>query len=122
VTAALASGFVGWLLHIALGVELLRLVVPLEPPHTFYQAMITALVIEVLSGTITTLPGAAIHRAKVSQFMLLSGSRLADRQWTFVMAAAKGWSNARYAHTPPPDKPSDVFLLPTAAGSRCRVG
>jgi len=39
------GGFVGWLLHIALGVDLLRLVVPKEPPHTFYQAMITALLI-----------------------------------------------------------------------------
>jgi H+/Cl- antiporter ClcA len=51
-------------LHIALGVDLLRLVVPKEPPHTFYQAMITALVIGLLSGTITALSGAAIYRAK----------------------------------------------------------
>jgi H+/Cl- antiporter ClcA len=65
VTAALAGGLVGWLLHIALGVDLLRLVVPREPPHTFYQAMITALLIGLLSGTITALSGAAINRAKV---------------------------------------------------------
>jgi H+/Cl- antiporter ClcA len=58
------GGFVGWLLHIALGVDLLRLVVPREPPHTFYQAMITALLIGVLSGTITAISGAAINRAK----------------------------------------------------------
>jgi len=64
VTAALVGGFVGWLLHIALGVDLLRLVVPKEPPHTFYQAMITALLIGALSGTITAISGAAIYRAK----------------------------------------------------------
>jgi chloride channel protein, CIC family len=64
VTAALAGGFVGWLLHLALGVDLLRLVVPKEPPHTFYQAMITALLIGLLSGTITAVSGAAIYRAK----------------------------------------------------------
>jgi H+/Cl- antiporter ClcA len=64
VTAALAGGFVGWLLHIALGVDLLRLVVPKEPPHTFQQAMITALLIGALSGTITAISGAAIYRAK----------------------------------------------------------
>ena len=64
VTAALAGGFVGWLLHVALRVDLLRLVVPHEPPHSFYQAMITALAIGVLSGTITAMSGAAIHRAK----------------------------------------------------------
>jgi len=64
VTAALVGGFVGWLLHIALRVDLLRLVVPKEPPHTFHQAMITALVIGVLSGTITAISGAAIYRTK----------------------------------------------------------
>jgi H+/Cl- antiporter ClcA len=64
VTAALVGGLVGWLWHIALGVNLLRLVVPREPPHTFYQAMVTALVIGALSGTITAISGAAIYRAK----------------------------------------------------------
>jgi H+/Cl- antiporter ClcA len=64
VTAALVGGFVGWLLHIALGVDLLRLVVPREPPHAFHQAMITALLIGALSGTITAVSGAAISRAK----------------------------------------------------------
>jgi H+/Cl- antiporter ClcA len=64
VTAAVVGGYVGWLLHIALGVNLLRLVVPKEPPHTFYQAMITALLIGALSGTMTAITGAAIDRAK----------------------------------------------------------
>jgi chloride channel protein, CIC family len=64
VTAALVGGLVGWLLHIALGVDLLRLVVPKEPPHSFYQALITALVIGALAGTITAMSGAAIQRAK----------------------------------------------------------
>jgi H+/Cl- antiporter ClcA len=64
VTAALVGGFVGWILHIALGVDLLRLVVPREPPHTLHQAMMTALLIGLLSGTITALSGAAIYRAK----------------------------------------------------------
>jgi chloride channel protein, CIC family len=62
--AALVGGYIGWLLHIALGVDLLRLVVPNEPPHSFYQATITALAIGVLSGTVTALSGAAIYRAK----------------------------------------------------------
>jgi chloride channel protein, CIC family len=64
VTAALVGGLVGWLLHIALGVNLLRLVVPSEPPHSFYQALITAFAIGALSGTVTALSGAAIYRAK----------------------------------------------------------
>ena len=64
VTAALVGGFVGWLLNIYLGVNLIRLVVPKEPPHSVYQALITALLIGVLSGSITSLSGAAIYRAK----------------------------------------------------------
>jgi len=79
-TAALAGGFVGWLLHIALHVDLLRLVVPSEPPHAFHQAMITALLIGMLSGIITALSGAAIYRAKffpVHPFLRLAVSGLA---------------------------------------------
>ena len=64
VTAALVGGFVGWLLNVLLGVDLIRLVVPKEPPHSFYQAVVTALLIGVLSGSITALSGAAIYRAK----------------------------------------------------------
>ena len=64
VTAALVGGLVGWLLNILLGVNLIRLVVPTEPPHSFYQALITALLIGVLAGSITSLSGAAIYRAK----------------------------------------------------------
>src|SRR5215475_6921747 len=45
VPAALLGGFVGWLLHIALRVDLLRLVVPHEPPHSFYQGVVTVLLI-----------------------------------------------------------------------------
>jgi chloride channel protein, CIC family len=64
VTAALVGGFVGWLLHISLGVDLIRLVVPKEPPHNLYQGMITALLIGSLSGSITSISAAAIYRAK----------------------------------------------------------
>lgn len=64
VTAALVGGFVGWLLNIYLGVNLIRLVVPRELPHSLYQGLITALLIGVLSGSITSLSGAAIYRAK----------------------------------------------------------
>jgi H+/Cl- antiporter ClcA len=67
VTAALAGGVVGWLLNIYLGVDLVRLVVPKEPPQSFYQAVITALLIGVVSGSITGLSGAAIYRAKAWQ-------------------------------------------------------
>ena len=64
VSAALVGGFVGWLLNILLGVNLIRLVVPKESPHSFYQAVVSALLIGVLSGSITSLSGAAIYRAK----------------------------------------------------------
>src|SRR5262245_43151291 len=67
VTAALAGGFIGWLLNIYLRVDLIRLVVPMEPPQSFYQTLITALLIGLLSGSITGLSGAAIYRAKAWQ-------------------------------------------------------
>jgi H+/Cl- antiporter ClcA len=53
--------------NVYLGVNLIRLVVPNEPPHTFHQALITAVFIGVLSGSITSLSGAAIYRAKAWQ-------------------------------------------------------
>ena len=64
VTAALVGGLVGWLLNIWLNVNLIRLVVPKEPPHSLYQGLVTALLIGGLSGSITALSGAAIYRAK----------------------------------------------------------
>jgi CIC family chloride channel protein len=64
VTAALVGGFVGWLLNISLGVDLIRLVVPREPPHTLPQAVITALLIGALAGAVTSITGATIYRAK----------------------------------------------------------
>lgn len=64
VTAALVGGVVGWLLNISMGVNLIRLVVPKEPPHSFYQAIVTALLIGLLSGAITAFAGAAIYKAK----------------------------------------------------------
>jgi H+/Cl- antiporter ClcA len=64
VTAALVGGLVGWLWHIVLNVDLIRLVVPKEPPHNFYQAMATALLIGLLSGSITSIASTATYRAK----------------------------------------------------------
>jgi H+/Cl- antiporter ClcA len=64
VTAALVGGFVGWLVHISLRVDLIRLVVPKESPHSLYQGIITALIIGALSGSITSISAAAIYRAK----------------------------------------------------------
>jgi H+/Cl- antiporter ClcA len=64
-TAALLGGVVGWLMNIALGVNLIRLVVPREPPHTVSQALITIFLIGALGGSITGATGATIHRAKV---------------------------------------------------------
>jgi CIC family chloride channel protein len=62
--AALIGGFVGWRIDTVFGLSLIRLVVPHEPPINFAQAAITALFIGVLSGTITSLAGSAIYRAK----------------------------------------------------------
>jgi H+/Cl- antiporter ClcA len=62
--AALIGGFVGWGIDRGFGLSLIRLVVPKVPPVNFIQAVITALFIGTLSGTITSLAGSAIYRAK----------------------------------------------------------
>ena len=67
VTAALVGGFVGWFWHTALAVDLIRLVVPQEPPHNLHQALLTALLIGLLSGSITSIAATAIYRAKFWQ-------------------------------------------------------
>jgi H+/Cl- antiporter ClcA len=64
VTAALVGGVVGQLMNVALHVNLIRLVVPQEPPHSLSQGVMTALLIGALSGSITSLTGVAIYRAK----------------------------------------------------------
>ena len=64
VTAALAGGFVGWAINATFSLDLIRLVVPKEPPGSFAQAAITALFIGVASGVISSLAGLAVYRAK----------------------------------------------------------
>jgi H+/Cl- antiporter ClcA len=87
------GGFVGWLLHISLGVDLIRLVVPKEAPHTLYQGMVTALLIGALSGSITSISGAAIYRAKGWQAhpivrLVLGGLALAGAAVVLSLIAA----------------------------------
>src|SRR5262245_13955684 len=49
VTAALIGGFIGWVINGTFSLNLIRLIVPKEPPGNFYQAAITALFIGALS-------------------------------------------------------------------------
>ena len=51
VLAALIGGFVGWGIDVVFDLNLIRLVVPKEPPVNFTQAVITALFIGALSGS-----------------------------------------------------------------------
>jgi H+/Cl- antiporter ClcA len=67
VTAGLVGGAVGWLMNIVLGVDLFRLVVPREPPHTFFQAAAAAVLIGSLAGVITTATAEAIESVKAWQ-------------------------------------------------------
>jgi CIC family chloride channel protein len=63
-TAALAGGLIGWAINVVFHLDLIRLVVPKEPPDNLPHAVTTALFIGVASGAITSLAGAAIYRAK----------------------------------------------------------
>jgi H+/Cl- antiporter ClcA len=64
ILAALIGGFVGWGIDVVFGLNLIRLVVPKEPPVNFTQAALTTLFIGALSGTITSFAASAIYRAK----------------------------------------------------------
>jgi H+/Cl- antiporter ClcA len=63
-TAGLVGGVVGWLMNVLLRVDLFRLVVPKEPPHSFPQAAMAVVLIGSLAGAVTALTGEAIYRAK----------------------------------------------------------
>jgi chloride channel protein, CIC family len=63
-TAGVVGGLVGYLMNVVLGVDLFRLVVPKEPPHSLLQAASAAVLIGLLAGVVTALTGAAITRAK----------------------------------------------------------
>ena len=64
VTAALVGGAVGWLVNVALQVDLFRLVVPKEPPHTFVQAAAASILVGAIAGLIPWAMAVAIARAK----------------------------------------------------------
>jgi H+/Cl- antiporter ClcA len=62
--AALVGGFIGWAITACLHLEFIRLIVPKEPPRSFTQAAVTAVLIGALAGAISSLAGLAVYRAK----------------------------------------------------------
>jgi H+/Cl- antiporter ClcA len=75
VIAALIGGVVGWGIDTAFGLDLIRLIVPKEPPGDLLQAVKTALFIGTISGAITAVAGSVIYRAK--KWQASPGLRLA---------------------------------------------
>ena len=64
VTAALIGGLIGWAINATFHLNLIRLIVPKEPPVSLVQAVLTALFIGVASGAISSTAGVAVYRAK----------------------------------------------------------
>ena len=64
VTAALIGGFIGWAINTSFHLNLIRLVVPKEPPVSLVQAVLTALFIGIASGVISSSAGIAVYQAK----------------------------------------------------------
>ena len=64
VTAALMGGLVGWAINDAFNLDLIRLNVPAVAPGDLLTALATALVAGASAGTIASLTGAAIYRAR----------------------------------------------------------
>ena len=64
VTAALIGGFIGWAINSTFHLNLIRLIVPKEPPVSLVQAVLTALFIGIASGAISSAAGMAVYQAK----------------------------------------------------------
>lgn len=64
VIAAVIGGVIGWGINHALGLSLIRLIVPKEAPDSLLQAVKTALFIGAISGAITASAGSLIYRVK----------------------------------------------------------
>ena len=63
-TAALIGGIIGWAINTTFHLNLIRLIVPKEPPVSLLQAVLTALFIGIASGAISSSAGVAVYRAK----------------------------------------------------------
>jgi len=62
--AALIGGFIGWAITAFFHMQFISLIVPKEPPQSFTQAAVTALLIGALAGGISSLAGIAVTQAK----------------------------------------------------------
>lgn len=77
VTAALMGGLVGWGINVAFGLDLIRLNVPDVAPDDLFQGLGAALLVGAVAGTVASLTGSAIYRARGWQaspmFRLVTG-------------------------------------------------
>ena len=64
VAAALVGGLLGWAVNTVFRLDLIRLIVPNEPPADVAQAIQTCLFVGVASGVLTAVAGWAIHSAR----------------------------------------------------------
>ena len=97
VTAALVGGCVGWAINTTFHLNLIRLVVPKEPPVSLVQAVLTALFIGVASGAISSTAGLAVYRAKkwkASPVVRLALGGLATLVTALVLVRIAGPSSA----------------------------
>lgn len=97
VTAALVGGIIGWAINSTFHLNLIRLVVPKEPPVSLVQAVLTALFIGVASGAISSTAGVAVYRAKkwkASPVVRLALGGLATFVTALVLVRIAGPSSA----------------------------
>lgn len=93
VIAALIGGLVGWGINFAFRLNLIRLIVPEEPPRDLIQAVKTALFIGLISGALTAIAGTTIYQAKKWQAaphvrLLVGGLIAAATSVVLVIVAA----------------------------------
>jgi len=109
--AAVAGALVGWGLNRAFGLRLISLNVPEIPPGGFLEAIGAALLVGAVTGTITSLTGSAIYRARGWQgpplFKLVAGGLVVVGAALLIAAIATpaaafgpGAGAAAWAETP----------------------
>jgi H+/Cl- antiporter ClcA len=91
-TAGLIGGLIGWGIDVVFHLNLIRLIRPNEAPRSFPQALLTALFIGALSGTITAVAGWSIEKAKKwkaspARRLLIGGMVTAATALTLVIIA-----------------------------------
>ena len=62
--ATTCGALAGWAINTLLKLDLIRLIVPMTPPNSLWQALVAAILVGVVAGAVSSVTGAAIYQAR----------------------------------------------------------